>query len=470
MSYNLLVEPWIPVLWRDGTCGRLGLREVLAQAERIRGIAASSPMDRVAVLRFLLAVLYWSRGSPSGEKVADPCRWPTAEAFGKLDEHAPCFDLLGDGPRFYQYRRAEPGTDAKLTANYLLQEVPTGTNAWHFRHATDKVDGLCPACCALGLLRLPLFATSGGRGKPPGVNSKPPIYAVPVGASLAETLLLSWRPTRDLGTPAWVKPDQQLPKTGPVPLLTGLTWVPRRVWLDNPSEPVASCLSCGHTGPLIRLTAFAPIGSTKVEEGSARLWRDPHVLYVTSAKGEVTSLHAADAVGSRDAAAWQWTRLVASALVQPEPSRAALWVVGFATVQNDKYLEATECMLPASRTPDDLLAALDRLARWQKEAARLPRALSRSKALGTAAAAALRPHAESRAFANLDGLLSGEETVLDGVAAAYDPLLQAAAGALAPGCTTAALLRRRQITSARPDLRPRPAALAKPRRQKGEAS
>jgi hypothetical protein len=45
----------------------------------------------------------------------------------------------------------------------------------------------------MGLLRLPVFATSGGRGKPPGINAKPPIYVIPLGLSLAETLRLSWK-------------------------------------------------------------------------------------------------------------------------------------------------------------------------------------------------------------------------------------------------------------------------------------
>ena len=46
MSYNLLDEEWIPVLYRDGRWKRLGIRKVLEDAGRIRQIAASNPMDR----------------------------------------------------------------------------------------------------------------------------------------------------------------------------------------------------------------------------------------------------------------------------------------------------------------------------------------------------------------------------------------------------------------------------------------
>lgn len=48
MRYNLLEEQWVPVLWTDGKAGRVGIVEALTQAGRIRQIAASNPMDRVA--------------------------------------------------------------------------------------------------------------------------------------------------------------------------------------------------------------------------------------------------------------------------------------------------------------------------------------------------------------------------------------------------------------------------------------
>ena len=41
MSFNLLDEEWIPVLRKDGHSSRVGIIEALAQAGRIRQIAAS---------------------------------------------------------------------------------------------------------------------------------------------------------------------------------------------------------------------------------------------------------------------------------------------------------------------------------------------------------------------------------------------------------------------------------------------
>jgi len=50
MTYNLLDEKWIPVLYRDGRYERVGIRKALADAGRIRQIAASNRMERVAEL------------------------------------------------------------------------------------------------------------------------------------------------------------------------------------------------------------------------------------------------------------------------------------------------------------------------------------------------------------------------------------------------------------------------------------
>ncbi len=55
MQYNLLNEEWIPVLYHKGEWKRVGIIKALQEAGQIRQIAASNPMDRVAVLRFLLA-------------------------------------------------------------------------------------------------------------------------------------------------------------------------------------------------------------------------------------------------------------------------------------------------------------------------------------------------------------------------------------------------------------------------------
>ncbi len=448
MTYNLLEKQWIPVLWTDGNVSRVGIREALTQAGSIRQIAASNPMDRVAIFRFLLALLYWCRGDPPTTTDTAPEESFPIDWFSKLDTNRECFNLLGGGKRFYQYR--EQG-DRLLTVNYLIHEIPSGTNFNHFRHSIDGTKGLCPACCALGLLRLPMFATQGGQGKSPGINAKPPIYAIPVGETLAETLRLSWRQVSNLGTPAWEKPDLPLPGVGEVPLLTGLTWLPRRVWLDEPQKSLTHCISCGRLDNVILSSVFAGKGSAKTDDGTKRVWRDPHVIYKPAKNGE-TSLHWADVIGSADAGAGQWSKIMAGLLQNPQTERTRAWIVGFSSDQN-KYFEASELFLPWPGS----FVSIDELSQWQQSNNNLSRKLmqldekrSRNHIDIASVLAAIRPHVESRVFAKAEELLSGDNTAWERAASEYRPMMQIISRSLAPGVTTVAVKRRREIGNALP--------------------
>jgi len=470
VSYNLLEEKWIPVLRKNGIADRVNVIEALTQASQIREIAASNPMDRVAILRFLLALLYWCKGNPPG-KFPDE-RFPS-DWFKKLDDSQDCFNLLGNGKRFYQ-RKSKSGKERRLSANYLMHEVPTGTNVWHFRHSTDYKDGLCPACCALGLLRLPAFATQGGQGKSPGINQKPPIYILPLGASLTETLRLLWRarPDLDLGTPAWEKADVALPESGNVPLLVGLTWLPRRVWLDDPTEPGDPCVACARQGKLIRRSVFAGIGSAKTGKvGAARVWRDPHTL------GEDEKvLKPSDALGAPDAAAGKWAQVVSGILTRKEPpEQARLWVAGFATDQN-KYFEAKEeeIRLAGGLEEETVRQSLERIDRWQKEVWKLvskakPREPGRKDKHVEIlpAIAAIRPQAEGQVSATIGELLLKGDDAWEQAASEYTPMMTAVSQSLSPGVTTAALRRRREIKYLKPDMEPPAPEAENAKRKKG---
>lgn len=451
MNYNLLEEKWIPVLFRNGTACRVGIIEALAKASQIRQIAASNPMDRVAVLRFLLALLYWCKGDPPDKPTRNsfPKDW-----FEKLKDNKDCFNLLGDGKRFYQCKPDTITNSRKLSANYLIQEVPTGINFRHFRHAIEGKDGICSACCALGLLRLPVFATSGGRGKPPGINAKPPIYAIPLGSSLAETLLLSWQiiANSNLGMPAWVQPNVKLPTDGAVPLLTGLTWLPRRVLLDDPGEE-AACISCGSIVPLIKQCVFAGIGSTKSDGGgTGRVWIDPHII--TDGTDVIRS---SNALGVPDAASGQWSRILGGVLRRSKVSgQERLWVVGFATVQNDKYLEAMESEISLSNASSEhvIQENIEKIQRWQEECRSLFRKIKTKETITRkSVVASIRPHVESEVSENAGVLLTAGGDAWEQASRAYSPLMAAVAQSLSPGFTASAVQRRKQIASIKPDIR-----------------
>lgn len=319
-----------------------------------------------------------------------------------------------------------------------------------------------------------MFSTSGGKGKSPGINTKPPLYIIPVGNTLAETLKLSWwLVTEDLGIPAWEKPNIQLPNRGKVSLLTGLTWLPRRVWFDDPEEPESPCISCGQTRRLIRKSVFAGIGSSRTEEDTGRNWHDPHVIYVpirkkqtmqAQNKTDTISLHAADALKSAEASCGQWARIImeiaAGRVTSTSKPNIKLWVVGFSTVQNDKYLEAFERIVPLSDsiTENDL----KQFEWWNKEGFGLSRKIknqmneppNREHAEVFSLIASIRPQVENQVSNRLSELLTGGDEMWKEAASEYKPMMKAVAGSLSPGYTTEALKKRNQISGTLPDMNP----------------
>ena len=276
MTYNLLEKEWIPVLWSDGEFRRVGIKDALTQAGGIRQIAASNPMDNVALLRFLLAVLQWCKPDVSKEEIAQLLRSETAKGvpdawLGKLDDNKARFELFANRQRFYQDSQQSEQRPNRPVSD-LFAYLPAGTEINHFRHVHDRDIALCPACCAMGLVRLPACATKGGRGLSPSINDAPPIYFMTAGYTLLETLLLNWPAQNSQSDrPAWDSKtgDDKNTKIG---VLEGLTWQPRAVWLGPLTEDKCAC--CGTAGPVVSKLVFKKGRSRK---GDRREWRDPYV-------------------------------------------------------------------------------------------------------------------------------------------------------------------------------------------------
>lgn len=441
-SYNLLSENWIPVLYHNGDFKRVGIRTAFQDAHRIRQIAATNPMDRVAILRFLLALLYWCKGNPLEGREPAPDEPFPPEWFSKLEENKECFNLLGQGKRFYQDCRAQRSRGV----TDLLQEIPTGNNFWHFRHSTDGVNGLCPACCAMGLLRLPLFSLSGLPNLKSGINGTPPVYAVPWGVSLLETLVLNWVQCSELGTPAWIQPDNRPTPGEAVPLLVGLTLLSRRVWLHEPGDEAGVCIGCGESGSaVIRTCEFETAGDQEND-----LWDDPHVVYSTTTPRKAS--RASDLTAAETFRMDRpWADLIAryiDAGKTPAEKAVHILFVGFAT-DNAKNVDVWERMVvldPAGIGEGTDISS--RVLQWQKGGREVEKRLERlvrSEKQSKAAMAGFRPQIEHDVSADIGGLLSGGDAAWEQAAAAYAPVMESIAGAVSAGYTTQATKLRRGI-------------------------
>jgi len=307
-NYNLLDERWIPVLWTDGTPRRVAVRAALTEAGSIRQVAAPNPMDNAALLRLLLAVLQWSKPSMTDAERTElesangiPQAW-----LARLDGDRAKFDLLGDAPRFYQ-----DGTAVEQQPNRPISDLfaylPAATEINHFRHVFDRTIALCPACCAVGLARLPACATQGGQGKSPSINNAPPVYFLPMGPTLLETLRANWPMQGEVGDdrPAWEEADPP----DNIGVLEGLTWQPRVAWLGPLVEAAGGrCARCGAAGPHVSELVCKKGRSRK---GDARPWGDPHVAW----SGETdTALRGPDPLKYPSSEAALWLRTTRAAL------------------------------------------------------------------------------------------------------------------------------------------------------------
>ena len=300
--FDLFTEPWITCVSPDGKSEEYGIGGLLASAHELSEIVDPSPLVVVSVVRLLEAVLLCALAAD------DEGDWLDLWEHGQFDDDAMrrvgerCsggMDLFDADRPFYQSSDIDPVGESERvkSVGYLFPDTATGTAVVHYAHAPESAHAFCPVCCAKGLVMLPAFATSGGQGIKPSINGVPPLYVVPTGKSLFETLLLNYV------LPAYRPPHAAAPDPGPYWLTGGvvghkeertsagfvesLTWAARRVRLLAPILQGA-CTRCGR--PSNQLTQRIVLDQGVSRPKDAAPWLDPWAAYVwrTDKVGEPT--------------------------------------------------------------------------------------------------------------------------------------------------------------------------------------
>lgn len=449
--YNLTDQPWINVLHHDGRPVRLSLADTLRSAHSLH-LAYSNPMDRLATFRFLLALGYWcfaNTGQAPESGQALPPAW-----LGWLEENREYFELFGEGRRFYQ----SPGSARTRPSTDLIHELPAANNFWHFRHVTDYIDGLCPACCVSGLLRLPVFTTIGGAGLGAGLNQTPPVYAIWQGTSLAETLGLNWQAANEPGLPAWLDPflAQTEQEVG---LLAGLTWLPRKVLLHGPEPGPARCSACGETAEALVYSC----NNEAVNVPRTAVWHDPHAIYREDGNGLTAKvgLMSGDkyTFADRD---WHKPLVQAIRTSQP-PGPSRLFMVGFSSVQA-KCVDVWEktIALSGEAYDEELLAQIEARAYSLNKMRKQARRGSYQRSVGITAVADIIPHVEHRVGAHAGELIENKGHTWQEADRDYRFFMERLAISLEPEITAGAKLKREQLAHRKPwPLKPK--ATSKPK-------
>ncbi|MGQ9754249.1 MAG: type I-E CRISPR-associated protein Cse1/CasA [Thermaceae bacterium] len=212
-AFNLLDEPWIPVLG-NGQVQFLGLKETLLRANEWEALEAASPLEEAALYRLLLAILHRAlKGPKDTDDVVDLWkeeRFPK-EVEDYLERYRERFFLIHPEAPFFQI--ADLDDQKPLPWTKLVAERTSGNNPTLFDHSMDEDPPPIPlAEAARHLVTHQAFALGGllrRMGVASGVDAPSARAAVFVvqGDTLFHTLLLNlvpYEPERD--APIWEKP------------------------------------------------------------------------------------------------------------------------------------------------------------------------------------------------------------------------------------------------------------------------
>jgi len=289
-AFNLWTEPWIALEKPHGAIEHAGIEQVLLNAGEYRAIYDPSPLTVVGIHRLLVAILQFVVQPEKDADLKD--LWKAGkfppdliEAFGR--QYASRFDLFSEKEPFLQSADIPLSADknAKPVA-YLAPEIPAGTGITHYRHGEEGEQIFCPACAARGLVAIPAFATSGGAGIKPSINGVPPIYILPGGKTLFESLAASltrpgYQPeiaSRKKDDVWWVR----TPVVGKsstvhqVGYLHSLTFPARRVRL-HPEVLHAKCSRCNAESEWMVHQMVFEMGESRPKD--SEFWFDPFAAY-----------------------------------------------------------------------------------------------------------------------------------------------------------------------------------------------
>lgn len=248
-GFNLVDEPWIPCLTASGATERLSLHAVFDRGHELRDLATSAPSERVALLRFLIAVHQAAlRGPATGPELAallDRGRFDAAVG-DYLVRWRDRFELF-DRERPFMQPEVLDGVEPATIAT-LLPEWSSGNNTTLVDHHRDeRPPALSPADAARALLVAQAYQLGGGVSKPFNRTAAPlasGLVGLLAGRTLFDTVVINGPPyapeyrlpipARGEDRPAWERSDARRPHkdgTTPAGWLDLLTWCPRAIRL-----------------------------------------------------------------------------------------------------------------------------------------------------------------------------------------------------------------------------------------------
>lgn len=296
-KFNVLTEPWIPVVDLRGELREYGLIDVITKAHEFDAIRDPAPPIQFGIYRLLVTFVQ------RAYRIFDHFALEDAFDEGRFDETVleeyiyrigeRRFDLFDSQNPFLQTCPRKEDEKKIKSIVEIFFHIPGGTNVTHFHHTMEDEHGVVPAVAARGLCSISPFMIQGGQGYSPSINGTPPWYVLPKGENLFETILLNVPVMqipgiRNDGVPVWETDANVEPKKekGVESFAEAFTWQPRRVRLLV-DEQRGECTYSGEKSPiLIRRIVWDRGYKFDQYEG----WRDPNVAYINDKRRGIQSL------------------------------------------------------------------------------------------------------------------------------------------------------------------------------------
>lgn len=195
-TFNLLDEPWIPVVMKSGEPRELSLRDALVETEQVRELFDASPLVTASLHRLMLAVLWrvFPLRSLSDWKVIwQTGRFDAAKLEAYFEQWHERFYLLHPDKPFYQLNTLELGRRTPLKR--LGWEFAAGNNGTLFDHSSDDDrPAIEPKVAARWIVATHCFAASAGKSETIHTKDSPWARGAAIlmqGENLFETLSLN---------------------------------------------------------------------------------------------------------------------------------------------------------------------------------------------------------------------------------------------------------------------------------------
>ncbi len=239
-SFNALTEPWIPVIRMDGSNDELSLWSCLEQAPELREIRDPSPIIEFGIYRLLVAfvldALILTDQRPEDpldlKSMIEGKRFDLNLMKDYVEKCGDVFDLFHPERPFLQ---TKVNTKAKLKSLAgLYPVVPSGTNVNHWQHSHEDDLSVSAQMATRLLTTISPFMTAGGAGLSPSINGAPPIYALPFGKALFETIILNIplrKQDSGKGLTAWRTKRSPGRECTQATTVEAMTWRPRKIQL-----------------------------------------------------------------------------------------------------------------------------------------------------------------------------------------------------------------------------------------------